>query len=59
MRLQRRRGQRRQVARRRAHVADTAFTLQRVPFAETREYVRRVLDARADYRRQYAVELGL
>ena len=42
-----------------AHVADTAFTLQRVPFAETREYVKRVLDARADYRRQYRQELGL
>jgi soluble lytic murein transglycosylase len=42
-----------------AHVADTAFTLQRVPFAETREYVTRVLDARADYRRQYRQELGL
>ena len=42
-----------------AHVADTAFTLQRVPFAETREYVRRVLDARADYRKQYRQELGL
>ena len=30
-----------------------------IPFAETREYVRRVLDARGDYRRQYAAELGL
>ena len=44
---------------REAHVADTAFTLDRVPFAETREYVRRVLDARGDYRRQYPRELGL
>jgi soluble lytic murein transglycosylase len=42
-----------------AHVADTAFTLDRVPFAETREYVRRVLDARTSYRKQYARELGL
>jgi soluble lytic murein transglycosylase len=42
-----------------AHVADTAFTLDRVPFAETREYVRRVLDARKDYREQYPRELGL
>jgi soluble lytic murein transglycosylase len=42
-----------------AHVADTAFTLERVPFAETREYVRRVLDARTSYRKQYARELGL
>ena len=40
-------------------MADTAFTLQRVPFAETREYVRRVLGARADYRKQYRHELGL
>ena len=30
-----------------------------IPFAETREYVKRVLDARADYRRQYRQELGL
>ncbi len=30
-----------------------------VPFPETRDYVRRVLDARADYRVQYAGELGL
>jgi soluble lytic murein transglycosylase len=44
---------------REAHVADTAFTLDRVPFAETREYVKRVLDAREDYRKQYARELGL
>jgi soluble lytic murein transglycosylase len=42
-----------------AHVADTAFTMERVPFAETREYVRRVLDARTSYRKQYARELGL
>jgi soluble lytic murein transglycosylase len=42
-----------------AHVADTAFTLERVPFAETREYVRKVLSARSDYRQQYARELGL
>jgi soluble lytic murein transglycosylase len=44
---------------REAHVADTAFTLERVPFAETREYVRRVLSARADYRKEYRRELGL
>ncbi|MEA2177097.1 MAG: soluble lytic murein transglycosylase [Solirubrobacteraceae bacterium] len=42
-----------------AHIADTQFTLERVPFAETREYVRRVLDARASYREQYSRELGL
>ena len=42
-----------------AHVADTAFTLDRVPFAETREYVSKVLSARKAYRREYAEELGL
>jgi soluble lytic murein transglycosylase len=30
-----------------------------IPFPETREYVRRVLDARARYRLEYAAELGL
>ena len=30
-----------------------------IPFQETRDYVRRVLNARADYRRSYAKELGL
>src|SRR3954454_10674872 len=30
-----------------------------IPFAETRDYVHRVLSARADYRRTYAPELGL
>ena len=30
-----------------------------IPFQETRDYVRRVLNARADYRRSYANELGL
>jgi soluble lytic murein transglycosylase len=44
---------------REGHISDTAFTLDRVPFPETREYVRRVLDAREDYRAQYARELGL
>ena len=44
---------------REAHLSDTEFTLERVPFAETREYVRRVLEARKDYRTQYAAELGL
>jgi soluble lytic murein transglycosylase len=45
--------------RKEGHITDTAFTLGRVPFAETREYVRRVLEARGDYRSQYARELGL
>jgi soluble lytic murein transglycosylase len=30
-----------------------------IPFPETRAYVQRVLDARAEYRRTYAQELGL
>jgi soluble lytic murein transglycosylase len=30
-----------------------------IPFQETRDYVHRVLRARADYRRNYSVELGL
>jgi peptidoglycan lytic transglycosylase len=42
-----------------AHIADRAFTLDQVPFAETRAYVRGVLTAREEYRRQYARELGL
>jgi peptidoglycan lytic transglycosylase len=35
------------------------FTVDGIPFPETREYVQRVLDARDDYRRQYPRELGL
>jgi soluble lytic murein transglycosylase len=30
-----------------------------IPFPETREYVQKVLAARADYRKQYARELGV
>jgi soluble lytic murein transglycosylase len=30
-----------------------------IPFPETRDYVRKVLEARQDYRREYARELGL
>jgi soluble lytic murein transglycosylase len=30
-----------------------------IPYAETRHYVAKVLDARDDYRREYASELGL
>jgi soluble lytic murein transglycosylase len=30
-----------------------------IPFPETRNYVSKVLDARRDYRREYAAELGL
>jgi soluble lytic murein transglycosylase len=32
---------------------------EHIPFAETRDYVQRVLSARAQYRRKYAHELGL
>ena len=32
---------------------------EQIPFAETRHYVERVLDARVEYRRTYARELGL
>jgi soluble lytic murein transglycosylase len=35
------------------------LTIEAIPFAETRGYVRSVLDARADYREKYARELGL
>ncbi len=33
--------------------------VDRIPFAETRDYVRRVLRARAGYQREYRRELGL
>jgi peptidoglycan lytic transglycosylase len=42
-----------------ARQGDRAFTLSEIPFAETREYVKRVLAAREDYRRTYPSELGL
>jgi soluble lytic murein transglycosylase len=35
------------------------LTVQAIPFAETRAYVRRVQEARREYRRSYRVELGL
>jgi soluble lytic murein transglycosylase len=35
------------------------FTVDGIPFPETREYVGQVLDARKDYRTQYEHELGL
>jgi soluble lytic murein transglycosylase len=38
---------------------ETFNVAQHIPFPETRNYVTRVLDARADYRRQYAKELGV
>jgi soluble lytic murein transglycosylase len=43
----------------RARSSDQAFTLAQIPFAETREYVQRVVDARAQYREKYDRELGL
>ncbi len=42
-----------------AAMAERAFGTGDIPFAETREYVGRVLEARADYRRKYSRELGL
>ena len=34
------------------------LSIQQIPFPETRAYVRRVLQARADYRHKYAGQLG-
>jgi soluble lytic murein transglycosylase len=42
-----------------ASVAERAFAIDEIPFAETREYVSRVLDARTSYRDRYSRELGL
>jgi soluble lytic murein transglycosylase len=38
---------------------ETFAVAKHIPFAETREYVTKVLDARRAYRREYAHELGL
>jgi soluble lytic murein transglycosylase len=38
---------------------ETFAVAKHIPFAETREYVTKVLDARGAYRREYAHELGL
>jgi len=38
---------------------ETFAVAKHIPFAETREYVAKVLDARRAYRREYARELGL
>jgi soluble lytic murein transglycosylase len=38
---------------------ETFSVAQHIPFAETRSYVTKVLDAKREYRRQYARELGL
>jgi len=42
----------------RAEQRNEALTIAAIPFAETRGYVQTVLDARAQYRRSYARELG-
>ena len=42
-----------------AGMDDPELFAERIPFAETRHYVQTVLDARAEYRRTYARELGL
>ncbi len=38
---------------------ETFDVAQHIPFAETRDYVQRVLTARREYRRQYPRELGM
>jgi soluble lytic murein transglycosylase len=43
----------------RARAQGSALSVDAIPFAETREYVRRVLTARHDYRATYPHELGL
>jgi soluble lytic murein transglycosylase len=42
-----------------ARARDEALTVDAIPFPETRAYVRRVEEAREQYRRTYARELGL
>jgi peptidoglycan lytic transglycosylase len=42
-----------------ASLSERAFGKAQIPFAETREYVDRVLDARVRYRETYSRELGL
>ena len=42
-----------------ARMSQRAFVIEKIPFAETREYVTRVLDARQGYRDKYSRELGL
>jgi soluble lytic murein transglycosylase len=41
-----------------ARATGTGFTIDDIPFPETRDYVKRVLSARKDYRRTYASQLG-
>jgi soluble lytic murein transglycosylase len=42
----------------RARAGGRDFTIADIPFPETQAYVQRVLNARSDYRRTYASELG-
>jgi soluble lytic murein transglycosylase len=42
-----------------AAMSERAFGIAQIPFAETREYVARVLDVQRDYRKKYRRELGL
>ncbi len=42
-----------------ASMSRRAFVIDQIPFAETRGYVQRVLDARTQYREKYPRELGL
>jgi peptidoglycan lytic transglycosylase len=42
-----------------ASMSERAFEINEIPFAETRAYVTRVLDARQSYREKYSRELGL
>ena len=42
-----------------AQAGDDGITADDLPFPETRAYVGKVLDARADYRKKYRRELGL
>jgi soluble lytic murein transglycosylase len=41
-----------------ARARDRALTIDAIPYAETRAYVSRVEDARREYRRAYAAQLG-
>ncbi|MCW3001324.1 MAG: lytic transglycosylase protein [Conexibacter sp.] len=43
----------------RARADDHALDIDAIPFGETRDYVKRVLDARKEYRASYRSELGL
>ena len=42
-----------------ASMSERALGVEQIPFAETRAYVARVLDARQSYRKKYSRELGL